>query len=87
MSPRTVADGFIAVGIGLAFTVLPVAILFGVIIAGTCRTETLEKFSNISGFNFEARIEAAKTLELSAIQLRLPSRPTGAPNGCAKRWP
>jgi hypothetical protein len=59
-------------------TVLPVAILFGLIIAGTCRTETLEKFSNISGFNLEARIDAAKTLELSAIRLRLPSRPTGA---------
>jgi hypothetical protein len=50
---RTVADGLIAVAIGVAFTVLPVAFLFWLIIASTCRTEKVKKFYNMSGYNFE----------------------------------
>jgi hypothetical protein len=50
---RTAADGFIAVGIGVGFCSLPLVILLWLFVGGACITETREKFSNISGFNFE----------------------------------
>jgi hypothetical protein len=51
-SGRTVADGLIALGIGLAATVLPPAIVIWFLVSSSCTTQTRRTFYNMSGFNF-----------------------------------
>jgi hypothetical protein len=51
-SGRTVVDGLIALGIGLAFTVLPLVIVIWFLDSSSCTTQTRRTFYNMSGFNF-----------------------------------
>ena len=62
----------------LAAAILPLAILYWMLTPGSCTSETLAKFSNLSGFDFEVSYKdcdiIAKQVWIAYLSPRAPTR-------------